>query len=93
MYEKSKSFFPSGFGVLLGRQPSKGAVNVHVVVSEETKWASNVVGIECKNKKQAEKMGKWLQSEEMRLAIAEMLAAKNTFGVSKAMLERLPTYG
>lgn len=92
LYDKSKSVFSSGFGVLLGRQPSKGAVNTHVVSEEGVKWSSNVVGIECKSKKQAEKMAKWLQSEEMRLAILEMLEAKNTFGVSKTMLERLPTY-
>jgi hypothetical protein len=92
MYEKSKSYFSSGFGVLLGRQPSKGALNVHVLTEKDTKWASNVVGIECKNKKQAEKLAEWLQSEEMRLAVLEMLTAKNTFGVSKEMLERLPTY-
>jgi hypothetical protein len=94
LVEKTKAAMISDapYFILLAENPSKGLFNTAIVKNDGTKWGSGIFGLDASSKEEAEKLEKWLVSDEMQEEVAKLLALKNVYTFSGPMMETLPWY-
>lgn len=78
--------------VLVAENPSKGLFNTAIVKNDGTKWGSGIFGLDASSKEEAEKLEKWLVSDEIQQEVSKMLTLKNTHTFSGPMMGKLPWY-
>lgn len=91
--KRSKTWTNSKYSVFVNVTPSNGRFNCSIIKDCKMTWTRKVFMVECDSKDSANKMKKWLQSDEIQSEVSKMLKAKNnTYSVSLEMVNRLPFY-
>ena len=78
--------------VLVNENPSSGLFNTAIIKNDGTKWGSGAFGLDANSKKEAEKLEQWLVSKEIQTEVQKMLALKNQYSFTGAMMKKLPFY-
>jgi hypothetical protein len=92
-FDKSTKKSKAKYLVMVNHTPSKGRFNCAVVPNSGQTWSMWTFAFEAKTLKEANKLKEWLQSDIIVNEIDAMLKARNNqHTISKAMIERLPTY-
>ena len=90
---KSSKKSTSPYLVIVNHTPSKGRFNCVVLPNNGLCWSMWTFAFEANSKAEGEKLKDWLQSPVIVKEINKMLIARNhQHTISKAMIERLPTY-
>jgi len=83
----------ANFLVLVNHTPSKGRFNCAILPNIGQSWSMWTFAFECDTIESATKLKDWLQSETIVNEISKMLKARNNqHTISKALIEKLPTY-
>lgn len=83
----------ANFLVLVNHTPSKGRFNCAILPNIGQSWSMWTFAFECDTIESAIKLKDWLQSETIVNEISKMLKARNNqHTISKALIEKLPTY-
>jgi predicted RNA methylase len=91
--DKSSKKSKSPYLVIVNHTPSKGKFNCVVLPNTGLCWSMWTFAFEVKSKAEGVKLKKWLTSPTIVEEINKMLVARNNqHTISKAMIERLPTY-
>jgi hypothetical protein len=91
--DKSSKKSTANFLVLVNHTPSKGRFNCAVLPNTGQCWSMWTFAFECDTIEEANKLKAWLQSDIIVNEISKMLTARNKqHTISKALIEKLPTY-
>lgn len=91
--DKSKKKSKAKYLVFVNHTPSRGRFNCVVLPNTGQTWSMWTFAFECKTKAEGAKLKEWLQGPTIVGEIKKMLEARNNqHTISKAMIERLPTY-
>lgn len=82
----------TNYSVFVNHTPSKGILNVHIEKNFKTTWTMRVFAFEVNTKEEADKLARWLTSEEIKNEILKMFELKKAYTVTKEMLGKLPWY-
>ena len=93
LFNKSRKKSVAPYLVFVNHTPSQGKFNCVVLPNLNLSWSMWTFAFEADSLEQAEQLKSWLQSEEIRQHVNQMLTARNhQHTISKAMIDRLPAY-
>ena len=91
---KSRKKSTAPYIVVVNHTPSLGKFNCAILANTGKPWSMWTFAFECQTKDEAQALKNWLQSDEIVAEVRKLLTARNNqHTISKAIIERLPTYG
>lgn len=91
---KSSKKSSAPYLVIVNHTPSLGKFNCAIIPNNGLTWSMWTFAFECQSQEEATKLKNWIKSDEIVAEVKKMLTARNNqHTISKAMIERLPTYG
>lgn len=90
---KSRKKSKAPYLVVVNHTPSLGKFNCAILPNTGMTWSMWTFAFECQSQEEATALKEWIKSDVIVAEVKKMLTARNNqHTISKAMIERLPTY-